>query len=162
MMECESPCVLPHDEGILWVEAGASIGVSFCWHECTEEPRGDPWPVLEIRKAIADQEGASHVAAHFTTAWGVFRSVNGRNVYTPDAFRHLNDSLFDGELRPTTNPTKFLSDSRDILLFHCHDGSSLESRFCSHFDKYSGGDVRLLWSGREIGPLGVIHHPLEI
>lgn len=143
--------VLPHDEGTLWVPSDSRIQCTFTWHQFFDDPENErgPYPILEIRKAIADRDGVSHESVHYNGAAGLFMSVNGRRIFTSKAFRCLTNGLYDGQYYPLTSYEKFHCDSGDLLLFQYHEESWTESRVCSHFDKYSGGSIRVVCCRRE-------------
>lgn len=133
---------IPHEEGILWVTSGAKVTYSFEWHDYLEQPMGISWPFLEIRKTLNDDKGGSHVCSSFVPGCEVFGSFNGRSVYSKQAFL---DRFDDTEVNPLTELAQVYCDSRDMLLLQYHEHSWIEpGRHVAHFDKHSGGHIRLL------------------
>lgn len=132
----------PHDEGMLLITSGAKVSYEFEWHNYLEKPSGIPWPFLEIRKVLVDDLGAAHSCSSFIRGCTVFGSLNGRSVYSEAAFL---DRFEDTDVHPLTEFAQVYCDSREMLVFQYYQDSWTEpGRFIAHFEKHTGGHVRLL------------------
>lgn len=136
----------PHEDGILWVTHKVRVEYSFKWHRNNDEPVEIPWPMLEITRTLIDRDGMAHRSTSFVAGCDVLREVRSGEAYSERAFFSGPD---DTDVVVLTALTDFHCDSRDMLMFLLHEESWTDApRFVAHFDKYSGGEMRLVMNGR--------------
>lgn len=132
----------PHEEGILLLRRNQKVAFSYEWHDGFGATQIEQWPFLDVRKTVADSEGESHACSSFVGAEQIVHSINGKHGYSERAFL---DRFDDYEFRPLTDFVEFYCDSRECLVFLFHDSPSVSDFVVSsHFDKHSGGSIRLL------------------